>query len=211
MINSTVINWENGTDLVVDSAIDRRVDEVWNYIADPRLCDAWFAGYSVLEESDDHPSKVEFTLDEEEGETMIGEVLACESESHVLLDIDHFGRCGVSLTPVTEARTRITLTYTFADAADARRGLPEFGPVVESHLRMLLDALDTVDEDGRERDSVAYDITEDELYSRYEKLAKAESLSGNHHGSGNDEDDEDDTESEDGRSGFSGRGGYFDY
>ncbi|MYM18687.1 hypothetical protein GSY69_01505 [Brevibacterium sp. 5221] len=158
-VNATVTGWEHGTDLVIDTRVDTDPQRIWSYVADPQRCARWFAPWRRADED-----TVELELDDE---VLVAHILACEPDSHVLFDTARLGRLGLTLTPVADpqpggpAETRIALAHTFPSVHDAADAIAQVGPVWETHLRMLCDAL------GQPR----ADISEGELYARYARLA----------------------------------------
>lgn len=204
MIDASLIAWESGTDLVIDTEVEATPDQVWRRIVESDECAQWFAPFTRV--GDD---RVRFHLDDGEeaadegaagegaaagaagadaagtngagegaaagtagaGEDRAGadpeadgsleaEVLSCEEDSHVLLEFAALGRLGISLRP-TDDGTRISLTCTFASSEEAAEILPEVGPVWETHLRLLREAVG----------AGASDVPESELTARYERLA----------------------------------------
>lgn len=185
MIDASLIAWESGTDLVIDTEVEATPDQVWRRIVESDECAQWFAPFTRV--GDD---RVRFHLDDGEeaagegaagegaaavvagaGEDLAGadpeadgsleaEVLSCEEDSHVLLEFAALGRLGISLRPI-DVGTRISLTCTFASSEEAAEILPEVGPVWETHLRLLREAVG----------AGASDVPESELTARYERLA----------------------------------------
>ncbi|WP_295686614.1 hypothetical protein [uncultured Brevibacterium sp.] len=207
MIDASLIVWESGTDLVIDTEVDASPAEVWRRIADSDECAEWFAPFTRVDDD-----RVRFRLDDgedvagpdspgsspgsgtpgtdrsgvgstgsgtpgsdsagtygadeagpadpEAGGSLEAEVLSCEEDSHVLLEFAALGRLGISLQPTNDG-TRISLTCTFATAEEAAEILPEVGPVWETHLRLLREAVG----------AGASDVPESELTARYEQLA----------------------------------------
>lgn len=173
MIDASLTVWESGTDLVIDTEVDVPPAEVWRRIADSDECAEWFAPFTRVDEGrvrfrlDDAEDPEEGTVDAgsagadpEDGGSLEAEVLSCEEDSHVLLEFAALGRLGISLRP-TDDGTRISLTCTFASSEEAAEILPEVGPVWETHLRLLREAVG----------AGASDVPESELTARYEQLA----------------------------------------
>lgn len=181
VIDASLISWESGTDLVLDTVVSAGPSEVWQVIAHPEACEEWFAPFTLIgedrvrfslgdddpESGDDDPeSGGDDALDDDavaEGADrgdLEAEILDCAEDSHVLLEFAALGRLGISLRP-GDAGTRVTLTCTFDTAAEAAEILPEVGPVWDTHLRLLREAVG----------EPPSDVPEGELTGRYERLA----------------------------------------
>lgn len=151
-VNATVIDWEDGTDLVIDSRVSADPTRVWLFVSDPALCASWFAPWKRVDDT-----TVQLELDDN---VLVAHIVSCEEGDHVLFDTAKIGRLGMSLSGGGEGGTRITLTHTFSDVDEAMESILQFGPVWDTHLRMLCDAL------GEPRT----DTTEGEMYDFYDEL-----------------------------------------
>ena len=188
VIDASLISWESGTDLVLDTVVSAGPSEVWQVIALPEACEEWFAPFTLIgedrvrfslgdddpESGDDDPEGGDDGLDSGDNDALgaddaadgadrgdLGaEILDWAEDSHVLLEFAALGRLGISLRP-GDAGTRVTLTCTFDTAAEAAEILPEVGPVLDTHLRLLREAVG----------EPPSDVPEGELTGRYERLA----------------------------------------
>lgn len=188
VIDASLISWESGTDLVLDTVVSAGPSEVWRVIAHPEACEEWFAPFTLIgddrvrfslgdddpESGDDDPESGDDGLDSGDNDALgaddaadgadrgdlEAEILDWAEDSHVLLEFAALGRLGISLRP-GDAGTRVTLTCTFDTAAEAAEILPEVGPVWDTHLRLLREAVG----------EPPSDVPEGELTGRYERLA----------------------------------------
>lgn len=146
-----LVTWENGTDLVIEMPVTRTPAEVWEVLVDGSAAGAWFAPFTAIEET--------VSVDLGGESAMTGEILSCEAEEHVLVEFPDFGVLGVQLLPVdvvpdlpadaaTEiaalaatgqnpAGTVIVFTQSAPDEVRARQNAADFGPMWDTHLRML--------------------------------------------------------------------------
>lgn len=200
MIAASLITWESGTDLVIDTEVDAAADDVWRHIAESELCARWFAPFELLGDE-----RIRFAFDDDaidganaDGEHADGvsapleaEIIACQPGEHVLVAFEGLGRIGITLTfveadepgaPEAHAGTRIRITQTFEDAASAAELLPESGPVWETHLRLLCERVG----EG------PMDVPEHEVYARYAALASQVHAEGAGHDDYADDDADED-------------------
>lgn len=147
-----LVNWENGTDLVIELPLALDVATVWSKLVDSETARAWFASFTVDEaaassDSDDSDSEdsaegdsnpaITFDL----GETKLhGEILSCEVEDHVLVELDDFGVLGMALLAfeLTDGdSTLLIFTQSAADVESAHLKAADFGPMWDTHLRLF--------------------------------------------------------------------------
>ncbi|HCG54956.1 MULTISPECIES: hypothetical protein [Brevibacterium] len=147
-----LVKWENGTDLVIELPLALDVATVWSKLVDSETARAWFASFTVDEaaassDSDDSDSEdsaegdsnpaITFDL----GETKLhGEILSCEVEDHVLVELDDFGVLGMALLALelTDGdATLLIFTQSAADVESARLKAADFGPMWDTHLRLF--------------------------------------------------------------------------
>lgn len=151
-----LVNWEDGTDLVIELPLAVDVATVWSKLLDAETAGSWFASYSVDEAgssadgdeadsaggdadsagADSNPA-ITFDL----GETKLhGEILSSEVEDHVLVDLEDFGVLGVQLLPLelTDGdATLLIFTQSAPDVESARLKAADFGPMWDTHLRLF--------------------------------------------------------------------------
>lgn len=151
-----LVNWEDGTDLVIELPLAVDVATVWSKLLDAETAGSWFASYSVDEAgssadgdeadsaggdadsagADSNPA-ITFDL----GETKLhGEILSSEVEDHVLVDLEDFGVLGVQLLPLelTDGdATLLIFTQSAPDVESARLRAADFGPMWDTHLRLF--------------------------------------------------------------------------
>lgn len=133
-----LVKWENGTDLVIELPLALDVATVWSKLVDSETARAWFASFTVDDsaEGDSNPA-ITFDL----GETKLhGEILSCEVEDHVLVELDDFGVLGMALLAfeLTDGdSTLLIFTQSAADVESARLKAADFGPMWDTHLRLF--------------------------------------------------------------------------
>ncbi|MCQ9367425.1 hypothetical protein NQ038_04430 [Brevibacterium sp. 50QC2O2] len=165
-IAAELSSWEDGVDLLLRVDVAADPAHVWLLATDPVRCGEWFAvwqrtGDATGGTGGDDPERIAFVFGP--AETLAAQVLSCVAGVHVLLDLAGLGRVGLSLAPTADGTaTRVSLAQTFETESAARAATPEFGPVWETHLRMLASALGT---------GMA-DPGEDALSARYAQLAR---------------------------------------
>lgn len=170
-LDASLIEWEDGVDLVLGISADRTPAQIWPHLTDPRLVDTWFVGFEPGPER----TRLHFTFDDE---PVPGEVISSETpdadseEAHLLVEIEGIGRLGITLRcEGGTAPTRISLAHTVGDPDTdpelIASVVEQVGPVWETHLRLL--AADLASEAGD--DSSSYDVPEAELTARYQRLA----------------------------------------
>ena len=155
-IEALVVGWEDGVDLLLRTVVAAPVHSVWMRVTDPTSCADWFAPF---ERSGDD---LRFSMDDG---ALEAHILSCVEDDHILLEVSGLGRVGLSMLAAededAEAGTRLRLTHTFESAAAAAAAVGEIGPVWDTHLRMLIEALG----------EPAADVMESELDERYARLA----------------------------------------
>ncbi|GAA1631845.1 MULTISPECIES: hypothetical protein [Brevibacterium] len=156
-----LVTWENGTDLVIELPLTVTPAAAWARLTDGERAGDWFAPFTVDGDS------VSFDLGVSElGQTeLVGEILSCEDEEHVLVEFVEFGVLGIQLLPVAvdaaaasadpslgpEAATVaaadetdgtvLVFTQSATDAEAARQKAADFGPMWDTHLRMFARSL----------------------------------------------------------------------
>ncbi len=119
-MDASLIEWEDGVDLVLGIDVDRTPAQIWPHLTDPRLVDVWFVGYQTAPEAGSGDqgasaasdageqdavgapagSRLLFTFDDE---PVPGEVLSSQppsedpDEAHLLVEIEGIGRLGLTL------------------------------------------------------------------------------------------------------------------
>lgn len=171
MISATITQWEDGTDLVLDTHISADLHTVWKRIASPMECALWFAPFHPVEDSEEEradgtaeaegASEIDFDFD---GSPLRAQVLSCAEDDHVLIELGGLGRISVRLTD--DDGVTVTVAHTYANDAEAAQLIPQVGPVWDTHLRLLAQTFE--DEQFAEAE------TEEQLYARYEELVAAE-------------------------------------
>ncbi|MDN5805898.1 MAG: hypothetical protein L0J17_05200 [Brevibacterium sp.] len=162
-----LVNWENGTDLVIELPLAADVASVWAKLVDSETAGSWFASFAVddtaaetdsVETSSVDSDSYEATdSDAEEasgdggntnpaitfdlGETQLhGEILSCEAEDHVLVELEDFGVLGMQLLglELTDGdATLLVFTQSAPDVESARLKAADFGPMWDTHLRLF--------------------------------------------------------------------------
>ncbi|GAA2104930.1 MULTISPECIES: hypothetical protein [Brevibacterium] len=183
-VDASLIEWEDGVDLVLGISVDRTPAQIWPHLTDPRLVDVWFAGFDRDADGPGEGDTLRFTFDDE---PVPGELLSVRSpeddpeEAHILVEIDGIGRLGVTLRgeagggadgeETGSVSTRISLAHTIADPDTEpdviRTVVEQVGPVWETHLRLL--AAELAHEAGDA--SASFDVPEADLMARYADLA----------------------------------------
>ncbi|PCC44698.1 hypothetical protein [Brevibacterium aurantiacum] len=152
-----LVNWENGTDLVIELPLAVDVATVWAKLIDSETAGSWFASFTVDDaagetDSVDTPgddsdeangdggeSQPGITFDL--GETRLhGEILSCEVEDHVLIELEDFGVLGIQLLALelTDGdATLLIFTQSAPDVESARLKAADFGPMWDTHLRLF--------------------------------------------------------------------------
>ena len=144
-----LVNWENGTDLVIELPLAVDVATVWSKLVDSEIAGSWFASFSVDEAAaeadsaeasgDGSNSNPAITFDL--GETQLhGEILSCEVEDHVLVELEDFGVLGMQLLglELTDGdATLLVFTQSAPDVESARLKAADFGPMWDTHLRLF--------------------------------------------------------------------------
>lgn len=164
-----LVKWENGTDLVIELPLALDAATVWSKLVDSESARSWFAPFTVDEApagtdngdgaaqddgsggdkdgtdrasvedraEGDSPSAITFDL----GETQLhGEILSCEAEDHVLVELEDFGVLGVALLALelTDGdATLLIFTQSAPDIESARLKAADFGPMWDTHLRLF--------------------------------------------------------------------------
>lgn len=152
-----LVNWENGTDLVIELPLAVDVATVWAKLVDSETAGSWFASFTVddaaaesdsVETSGDGGDEaggdggstnpaITFDL----GETQLhGEILSCEAEDHVLVELEDFGVLGMALLALelTDGdATLLVFTQSAPDVESARLKAADFGPMWDTHLRLF--------------------------------------------------------------------------
>lgn len=191
MISASITQWEDGTDLVLKTAISADLHTVWKRITSPMECALWFgpfhpvqdedadqgegaseasgtseAGEAASEELSEEASAIEFDF---EGSPLTAHVLSCVEDDHVLVELGGLGRISLRLSesapgqPGQQPSVTVTAAHTYASDEEAAQLIPQVGPVWDTHLRLLVGTFG------------AADVTESEseaaLYARYTQLA----------------------------------------
>lgn len=185
MISATITQWEDGTDLVLETAISADLHTVWKRITSPMECALWFAPFHPVQDDDadqgegtseageaageevsDEASAIEFDF---EGSPLTAHVLSCVEDEHVLVELGGLGRISVRLSeaapgqPGDHPSVTVTVAHTYASDEEAAQLIPQVGPVWDTHLRLLAGTF--ADTDLTESESEAA------LYARYTQLA----------------------------------------
>lgn len=187
MISATITQWEDGTDLVLETAISADLHTVWKRITSPMECALWFAPFHPVQDEDADQgegtsgageaagdeaggtsvvSAIEFDF---EGSPLTAHVLSCVEDDHVLVELGGLGRISVRLSeaatgqPGDHPSVTVTVAHTYASDEEAAQLIPQVGPVWDTHLRLLAGTF--ADTDLTESESEAA------LYARYTQLA----------------------------------------
>lgn len=160
-----LVNWENGTDLVIELPLAVDVATVWAKLVDSETAGSWFASFTVDDAAAESDSvetggdggdeaggdgsdeaigdggntnpAITFDL----GETQLhGEILSCEAEDHVLVELEDFGVLGMALLALelTDGdATLLVFTQSAPDVESARLKAADFGPMWDTHLRLF--------------------------------------------------------------------------
>ncbi|SDS84334.1 hypothetical protein SAMN04489751_3017 [Brevibacterium sandarakinum] len=157
-----LVNWENGTDLVIELPLAVDAATVWARLIDSETAGSWFASFTVDDAAAEADS-VETSGDEatdadadetsgaggnsnpaitfDLGETQLhGEILSCEVEDHVLVELEDFGVLGMQLLglELTDGdATLLVFTQSAPDVESARLKAADFGPMWDTHLRLF--------------------------------------------------------------------------
>lgn len=145
-----LVKWENGTDLVIELPLAVDIATVWSKLVDSETARSWFASFTVDEaaastdrddsensDAEDPNPAITFDLGET---TLNGEILSCEVEDHVLVELDDFGVLGVALLALEltdGAATLLIFTQSAPDVESARLKAADFGPMWDTHLRLF--------------------------------------------------------------------------
>ncbi|MGO2153329.1 MAG: hypothetical protein ACTH3O_05435 [Brevibacterium aurantiacum] len=139
-----LVNWENGTDLVIELPLALDVATVWSKLVDAETARTWFASFTVDDDGDDADGASEETnpaITFDLGETQLhGEILSCEVEDHVLVELEDFGVLGIQLLALelTDGdATLLIFTQSAPDVESARLKAADFGPMWDTHLRLF--------------------------------------------------------------------------
>lgn len=183
MISASITQWEDGTDLVLETAISADLHTVWKRITSPMECALWFAPFHPLQDDDadqgegtseaggaSDVSAIEFDF---EGSPLTAHVLSCVEDDHVLMELGGLGRISVRLSeaapdqpgeqPSDHPSVTVTAAHTYGSDEEAAQLIPQVGPVWDTHLRLLAGTF--ADTDLTESESEAA------LYARYTQLA----------------------------------------
>lgn len=120
MISASITQWEDGTDLVLETAISADLHTVWKRITSPMECALWFAPFHPVQDEDadrgegtseasgaaevsdgaeaggaSDISAIEFDF---EGSPLTAHVLSCVEDDHVLVELGGLGRISVRLS-----------------------------------------------------------------------------------------------------------------
>ena len=120
MISASITQWEDGTDLVLETAISADLHTVWKRITSPMECALWFAPFHPVQDDDadqgegtseasgaaevsdgaeaggaSDVSAIEFDF---EGSPLTAHVLSCVEDDHVLVELGGLGRISVRLS-----------------------------------------------------------------------------------------------------------------
>lgn len=150
-----LVTWENGTDLVIEMPLSVAPDATWAALTDGTRASEWFAPFTV----DGDTVTLELEGTESADSALVGEILSCEADEHVLVEFPDFGVLGIQLLPVevvpdlpveagpeaaavsamgvVPAGTVLVFTQSAADEERARRAAAQFGPMWDTHLRMF--------------------------------------------------------------------------
>ena len=145
-----LVKWENGTDLVIELPLAVDIATVWSKLVDSETARSWFASFTVDEaaaspdrddsensDAEDPNPAITFDLGET---TLNGEILSCEVEDHVLVELDDFGVLGMALLALEltdGAATLLIFTQSAPDVESARLKAADFGPMWDTHLRLF--------------------------------------------------------------------------
>lgn len=139
-----LVNWENGTDLVIELPLALDVATVWSKLVDAETARTWFASFTVDDDGDDADGASEETnpaITFDLGDTQLhGEILSCEVEDHVLIELEDFGVLGIQLLALelTDGdATLLIFTQSAPDVESARLKAADFGPMWDTHLRLF--------------------------------------------------------------------------
>ncbi|MGO1916583.1 MAG: hypothetical protein ACTH1I_09610 [Brevibacterium aurantiacum] len=139
-----LVNWENGTDLVIELPLALDVATVWSKLVHAETARTWFASFTVDDDGDDADGASEETnpaITFDLGETQLhGEILSCEVEDHVLIELEDFGVLGIQLLALelTDGdATLLIFTQSAPDVESARLKAADFGPMWDTHLRLF--------------------------------------------------------------------------
>ncbi|MGO1824391.1 MAG: hypothetical protein ACTH0N_10065 [Brevibacterium aurantiacum] len=139
-----LVNWENGTDLVIELPLALDVATVWSKLVDAETARTWFASFTVDDDGIDADGASEETnpaITFDLGETQLhGEILSCEVEDHVLIELEDFGVLGIQLLALelTDGdATLLIFTQSAPDVESARLKAADFGPMWDTHLRLF--------------------------------------------------------------------------
>ncbi|AZT98150.1 hypothetical protein [Brevibacterium aurantiacum] len=139
-----LVNWENGTDLVIELPLALNVATVWSKLVDAETARTWFASFTVDDDGDDADGASEETnpaITFDLGDTQLhGEILSCEVEDHVLIELEDFGVLGIQLLALelTDGdATLLIFTQSAPDVESARLKAADFGPMWDTHLRLF--------------------------------------------------------------------------
>lgn len=193
MISASITQWEDGTDLVLETAISADLHAVWKRITSPMECALWFAPFHPVQDEDADQGEgaseagaevsdgaeaggtsdvtaIEFDF---EGSPLTAHVLSCVEDDHVLVELGGLGRISVRLSegapgqpgeqPSDHPSVIVTAAHTYASDEEAAQLIPQVGPVWDTHLRLLAGTF--ADTDLTESESEAA------LYARYTQLA----------------------------------------
>ena len=189
MISASITQWEDGTDLVLETAISADLHTVWKRITSPMECALWFAPFHPVQDEDadrgEGTSEAGAEAGEEvsaeagaiefdfEGSPLTAHVLSCVEDDHVLVELGGLGRISVRLSeaapgqpgeqPGDHPSVTVTVAHTYASDEEAAQLIPQVGPVWDTHLRLLAGTF--ADTDLTESESEAA------LYARYTQLA----------------------------------------
>lgn len=189
MISASITQWEDGTDLVLETAISADLHTVWKRITSPMECALWFAPFHPIEDDDadqgegtseagaeageevsDEAGAIEFDF---EGSPLTAHVLSCVEDDHVLVELGGLGRISVRMSeaapgqpgeqPGDHPSVTVTVAHTYASDEEAAQLIPQVGPVWDTHLRLLADTFAEADLTESESEAA--------LYARYTQLA----------------------------------------
>ena len=139
-----LVNWENGTDLVIELPLALDVATGWSKLVHAETARTWFASFTVDDDGDDADGASEETnpaITFDLGETQLhGEILSCEVEDHVLIELEDFGVLGIQLLALelTDGdATLLIFTQSAPDVESARLKAADFGPMWDTHLRLF--------------------------------------------------------------------------
>lgn len=189
MISASITQWEDGTDLVLETAISADLHTVWKRITSPMECALWFAPFHPVQDEDadqgegtseagaeageevsDEAGAIEFDF---EGSPLTAHVLSCVEDDHVLVELGGLGRISVRMSeaapgqpgeqPGDHPSVTVTVAHTYASDEEAAQLIPQVGPVWDTHLRLLADTFAEADLTESESEAA--------LYARYTQLA----------------------------------------